>query len=112
MDQLKNKVAVETKQRLHTIEERDRVLSQVLEGGSLLARLHTETLRTTTHLAEFNSILAAISQDAIKLTTQLRSHETYQENNIQVLAEGLRAVSRGHAAAMATLAECCAYEGD
>lgn len=112
MAQLKNKVTMETERRLHTIEERDRNLSQVLERGNLLACLRTETLRTTTHLMEFNSILVVVSRDVIKLTTQLQSHETSQADNIQVLAEGLRAASQEYAVAMATLIECQASEED
>lgn len=100
---MQNKVAAEKERILHAMEDRDRTLSQVLERGSLLAWLRTETLRTTTQLVESNVVSSIVSWDAIKLIVQLRAHQTSYSNSIKTLAEKLIEASQGDTV---TMAEC------
>lgn len=70
------------------------------------------TSRGTTHMAELNSLHSTVSHEAINLTVQLRAHETSYSYNIQTLAKGLKAISRGQATVVAALDEYHASEED
>lgn len=110
--QLKNEVAAKTECRLHALGERDQTLSQVLERGSLLARLRTEHLHPTSHLTKVNSLSLTVSKDAMDLVVQLRSHQADHSDSVRFLAEDLREALRGRAIAMAALAKHRASEED
>lgn len=66
-------MAVETEQSLHATKERDQALSQPLDRDNELTHLRLAIARVTSHMAELHSMYSAVSQDAINLTTELRS---------------------------------------